>query len=76
MNGFLPDPMAWVRMVVDLQKAQMAAAEKLVEAGSGALDAECFEEARQQLEDAGQQAIEAAENWVQAQMQWMSMWRF
>jgi len=75
MNGFLPDPADWMRVLIDVQKAQLAAAEKLVEAGSTALDPERVDEARKQLEDAGRQALEAAEIWSRAQWEWLNLWR-
>jgi hypothetical protein len=75
MNGFLPDPTGWMRVLIDVQKAQLDAAEKLVEAGSAALDPARMDEARQQLEDAGKQALEAAENWSRAQWEWINLWR-
>lgn len=76
MNGFVPDPTAWMRLLVEAQKMQLDAAEKLVEASGGPATAEQFDKARQQLESAGQQAIDATEQWVKAQMQWIAMWRF
>lgn len=75
MNGFLPDPLGWMRVLLDVQRAQLAATEKLVEAGSNAIDPEKLEAARKQMEDAGKQALDAAENWSRAQWEWVSLWR-
>ncbi len=75
MNGFLPDPLGWMRVMIEVQKAQLDATEKLVEAGSEALDPVRMEAVRQQLEEAGQQALEAAENWSRAQWEWLGLWR-
>jgi hypothetical protein len=75
MNGFLPDPTDWMRVMLEVQKAQIDAAGKMIEAGSTALDATRFEEARHNLEDAGQKAMSAAENLARAQWEWLNLWR-
>ena len=73
MNGFVPDPMDWMRVMLDVQKAQLEAAEKLMETNT--LDPAKLEEARQQLETAGKEAFEAVENWSRAQWEWLNLWR-
>jgi hypothetical protein len=75
MNGFLPSPTEWMRVMLDVQKAQIETAGKMIEAGTTALDPARFEQARQSLEDAGQQALEAAENLARAQWEWLNLWR-
>ncbi len=75
MNGFVPNPMDWMRVVVEMQQAQFDAAGKMIEAGNAALDPERLDEARQQLEAASQRALDAAENWAKAQWQWLNLWQ-
>ena len=75
MNGFLPDPMDWMRAVVEMQKAQLNAAEKMMEVGTSAMDPAKLEVAKQELEQAGQRAVDAAQNWAEAQWTWLNLWR-
>ena len=75
MNGFVPDPMDWMRVMLDVQKAQLEAAEKLAQDRNAGLGILMDGERRQQLETAGKEAFEAVENWSRAQWEWLNLWR-
>lgn len=81
-KGMFPNPLEWMRLLVDAQQAQIDVTRKLVEAGSAAFDpartedaARKLEDAARKLEEAGQQALDAAEALARAQWEWLSQWR-
>ena len=74
-KGMFPNPLEWMRLLVDAQQAQIDVTRKLVEAGSAAFDPARTEDAARKLEEAGQQALDAAETLARAQWEWLSQWR-
>lgn len=74
-KGMFPNPLEWMRLLVDAQQAQIDVTRKLVEAGSAAFAPARTEDAARKLEEAGQQALDAAEALARAQWEWLSQWR-
>lgn len=75
MSGILPNPLEWIKLLLDAQKAQIDLAQTMVETSTALLDPDKLEETGRQLEAAGKQAADAADQLFRAQWKWLGLWR-
>ena len=75
MTRHFPDPLDWLGVLFQAQKAQLDVTEKMIEASKAMLDPARAGEAGTALEEAGKQALDQAAAIARAQWEWLTQWR-